>query len=1160
MEFYADLHIHSKFSRATSRDCDLEHLACWAARKGIRLLGTGDFTHPGWFAEIRTKLVPDGAGLFRLRDELVHALEARAGQQPLGAEPAGAGSLGAVRFMLQVEISTIYKRDDRTRKVHHLIYVPDLQKAEVLCRRLERIGNIASDGRPILGLDSRELMAMVCELGDDCYLIPAHIWTPWFAVLGSKSGFDAIKECYGPLSVRIFAVETGLSSDPPMNWRLSALDCYALVSNSDAHSPAKLGREACRFQTECAYEAVFAALRTREGYGGTIEFFAEEGKYHFDGHRKCGICFSPAETRRSQGLCPACGKPLTLGVMHRVEQLADRPAEPCAAPRGAAPFRSLVPLEEILSELLGVGTASKQVAQRYDELLARLGPELAILEHVPLEDIRAAGGALLAEAIARLRTGQVRRQPGYDGQYGTIRLFDPAELARRNSAGLLFDLPEVEPRSPRTLPDGAFALPKPTAALPEQATALLGNFSPGAGKSTLAETACEQATGLLGKVAPGKDLAAVKKVSTPATLAPRLAQTPNLLAALDADQQAAARLVEGPLVIIAGPGTGKTRTLTHRIAHLVADHGAKPEECLAITFTRRAAEEMRRRLAGLLPAAQAERLPVLTFHALGYRLLCQYGARLGLVEPLRVAGRKQSAGLLQEIFALSPRRAEQLTETLSRLRRSRAADEHKGKQARENDEHPAHRQRQERLPAQARAYEKALRARGLVDLDDLLVLPVELLRGHVDIREEVRAAYRWVSVDEFQDVEPRQYELLRLMVPPEGNLCVIGDPDQAIYGFRGGDVGCFAQFAADFPTARRVVLKRNYRTIGPILSAALEMIAPASLLGARSLQAALDGLDRVEIHAAATERAEAELVVHTIERMIGGSTFFSLDSGRVEAGEGGGLSFADFAILYRTEAQADVLVEALARSGMPFRRHSHRWLAEQPALERLLGELERLPAELPLAERIEQVAAAVGDELPELATLREPLKALAERCGNDCGQFRAELALGVDVDLWDPRADRVALLTLHAAKGLEFPVVFIVGCEDGLLPLRFGMADRARKTEPAKAQQAQHAPRAEQTTNAPQAPWAQRAADTEQATQSQLAEERRLLFVGMTRAERRLILTWARRRFWQGRIRPRQPSPFLADIREHLLARHEHRAPLRRSKDKDTSQRSLFEA
>ena len=275
--FYADLHIHSKFSRATSRDADLEHMAIWARKKGVSVLGTGDFTHPAWFAEIQEKLVPAEPGLFRLRDDLAQEVD----RQLTGA------CQGPIRFMLEVEISTIYKKGESTRKVHHLIYAPDLQTAQRLIQQLSRIGNLQSDGRPILGLDSRDLLEIALQSGEGCYLIPAHIWTPWFAVLGSKSGFDSVEDCYGDLAPEIFALETGLSSDPPMNWRLSSLDRYQLVSNSDAHSPPKIGREACAFDTELDYFAMRRALESGEGYGGTVEFFPEEGKYHMDGHRKC---------------------------------------------------------------------------------------------------------------------------------------------------------------------------------------------------------------------------------------------------------------------------------------------------------------------------------------------------------------------------------------------------------------------------------------------------------------------------------------------------------------------------------------------------------------------------------------------------------------------------------------------------------------------------------------------------------------------------------------------------------------------------------------------------------------------------------------------------------------------------------------------------------
>ena len=419
--FYADLHVHSKHSLATSRDCDLEHLALWAAKKGIAVVGAGDFTHPAWLNELRTKLVRAEPGLFQLRPALKRKISSSLGRAV------------DVRFMLQVEISTIYKRDGRTRRIHHLVYVPDFPSARRVNRRLGRIGNLASDGRPILGLDSRDLLEITLESGPDSYLIPAHVWTPWFSMLGSKSGFDSVEECYGDLGSEIFALETGLSSDPAMNRRLSRLDRFSLVSNSDAHSPPKLGREACVFQTELDYFAMRRALQTGQGYGGTVEFFPEEGKYHLDGHRKCGVCLEPEQTRRERGICPVCAGPLTLGVMHRISQLADRDTSPKVRSPHDAPYRSLIPLEEVLSELLGVGPKTKTVKHHYESLVSHTGAELFLLEHAPLEEIPGTAPPLLGEALLRMRQGRVIRQPGFDGQYGTIRLFTDKELevARR---------------------------------------------------------------------------------------------------------------------------------------------------------------------------------------------------------------------------------------------------------------------------------------------------------------------------------------------------------------------------------------------------------------------------------------------------------------------------------------------------------------------------------------------------------------------------------------------------------------------------------------------------------------------------------------------------------------------------------------------------------
>jgi len=417
MDFCADLHTHSPYSRATSPESTLAGLASWALIKGITVVSTGDFTHPEWFRRLKAELVPAEPGLFRLRDESA-AAPPLAGISP----PAG-----PVRFLLSAEISGIYKRHGKVRKVHNLLYVPDFSSAERISQALGRIGNIASDGRPILGLDSRDLLEILLELAPEGFLVPAHIWTPWFSLFGSRSGFDGIEECFGDLTDHVFALETGLSSDPDMNRLVSALDRFALISNSDCHSPSRLGREANLFSTGLDFYCLRDAIRDnrRETFRGTVEFFPEQGKYHFDGHRACRVCLAPHETRSLPGLrCPVCGRPLTVGVHHRVLDLADR-QEPVHRPDAPLVF-SLMPLSDILSELLGVGPASKEVVLRYGQTIARFGSEFKLLLQVPLDEIEHAS-PLLAEAVGRIRGGRVMRNPGYDGEYGVIRIFEEHE-------------------------------------------------------------------------------------------------------------------------------------------------------------------------------------------------------------------------------------------------------------------------------------------------------------------------------------------------------------------------------------------------------------------------------------------------------------------------------------------------------------------------------------------------------------------------------------------------------------------------------------------------------------------------------------------------------------------------------------------------------------
>ena len=1219
MTFYADLHVHSKYSRATSRDCDLEHLAVWARKKGIGIVATGDFTHPAWRAELKEKLVPAEPGLFRLRPNLERAVEER-------LPPACRSSRSAVRFMLSVEISTIYKKLDRTRKIHHLIYTPDFDATERVVDSLSRIGNLHSDGRPILGLDSRHLLEIALESDPGSYLVPAHIWTPWFAALGSKSGFDAIDDCYGDLSHHIFAVETGLSSDPPMNWRVSSLDRFRLVSNSDAHSPEKLGREVCVFDTELDYFALRRALETGEGYGGTLEFFPEEGKYHLDGHRHCHVSFSPDETRKHDGRCPVCGKPLTVGVMHRVEDLADR-GEEAAPPETAGPMRSLVPLPEILSEIHQVGPKSKTVARHYESLLGRLGPELPLLDTLPLEDIGPAASPLVAEAVSRLRKEEVIRDAGYDGVYGTIRLFRDDELHRHTRGAALFQ------EEGAVAPQGGSA-PSP-AALPR-------------GRSMPPPADGQRADPPQGDPDPSQTALPHER---PAPSHPATDRCPpDALVGLDADQRRAVEAVTGPLLVVAGPGSGKTRTLTHRLAHLVAHHAVRPSRCLAVTFTRRAAGEMRDRLRTLLPDAW-EQVPLHTFHSLGLSILREHWNAAGLQRGFRIASEAERLQLLRDALQVSERKARGRLSAISHAKRTGTSPTDGGS------------------GEAFEAYERAMETRNLCDFDDLVIRAADALESTPGLQADYRRRHAWVCIDEYQDVDVQQVRLVRQLVSPDGNVCAIGDPDQAIYGFRGADVRFFSEFQRDFPGAEVVRLKRNYRSGRNIVTLSSQVIArsgsapsfaspsgphtepspapssgpssaphpaplsaprsepsstppsgphpqpfpapssgpssaphPAPLSAPRSepsstppsgphpqpfpapssVPAAGEAPDLVTIHEAPTGKAEAEFIVQSLERMLGGHSFFSIDSGRSPDGEGHDLSLSDFAVLYRTEAQAVTLAEALQRSGLPFQQRSHRRLLEHPGVAALLDALRETPGAGPIRERLEAacsgvarsageapeayparkrpdaacsgVARSAGEtpeayparerpeaacpgvarqpaerpetppsgeprerrvarpatEAPEASVLleaRELLRPLAGACGDDLERFLSALSLDTEIDTWDPRADRISLLTLHAAKGLEFPVVFIAGCENGLLPLTWGKADPAA-----------------------------------------LDEERRLFYVGVTRAKTKLFLCRAKRRLWRGKVRELPPSPYLSDVEERLLERRRSRIPDKRKK------------
>jgi len=1027
MRFLADLHIHSKYSRATSRDCNLENLALWAMKKGIAVVGTGDFTHGAWQEELSEKLVPDQGGAFRLSPEIEKGVRKK-------VDPSLHSD---IRFVLSAEISTIYKYGDKTRKVHHVVFAPDLGAARKMRKALLKIGNLDSDGRPILGLDSRDLLEIVLEAGDGCYLVPAHIWTPWFSAMGSKSGFDSISECYRDLAGHIHAVETGLSSDPPMNWMVGSLDGYRLVSNSDAHSPGKLGREANIFDTGVDYFSIKKAIETGEGYIGTVEFFPEEGKYHADGHRKCGVRMAPEETEQEDGLCPVCGKPVTVGVLNRVMELADRKGR--KKPATAGEYRSFIPLDEVLAEIIGCGPKTKGVLRTMDALTQRLGPELFILDSASLDDISRLGSEELAEAIKRMRAGDVIKKPGFDGEYGVIKLFQEGELSdKKRSPALLFELPEEE------------KLP------PVKKKAAQGKSKKPARKK--------------------KDLTEEHLSSHAPDLFDMCGHTgEGFLSGLDDNQRKAASYLSGPVLVTAGPGSGKTRTLTCRVATLVGNKEAEPEECLCITFTRKAAAEMSERLESILGEA-GSRVPVMTFHALGHLILTEHGTRAGLPKNFRVTTDKEKEELFINATGAGIKDARKLLIEISRLKR-------------ENTTPP------EDLVEVFENYEKELRARGLLDFDDLVVLAADLLYQEPELMRRYNRRWAHISIDEYQDMDRSQYRLARLLCS-HNNICAIGDPDQSIYGFRGADPALFDRFERDFPGARVFRLSANYRSGSNIVEGAGSVIAASAVERERKMETLLKSPELITVHESASAKAEAEFVVHTIEDMMGGHAFFSMDSGRTGGESAGELSFSDFGVLFRTESQSGELVEAFVRSGIPFRKRGHGMLFDRPGVAEILGRLSGKNGKLSIALKDslrEMTENADSEDRKVYEDAFELIKEAASGSRLSPQAFATTVSLSSEVDALSPEVEAVSLLTLHASKGLEFKVVFITGCEDGIIPLDRGDAGRA-----------------------------------------DIEEERRLFFVGMTRAMQKLYLTRAKKRMVYGKTRELAPSPFLSDIIENL--------------------------
>lgn len=1084
MNYIADLHIHSPFSRATSPDSSPAGLAGWARIKGIQVIGTGDLTHPGWFSLLQRELEPAEPGLFKLRDE-----------SKIPAIMPGLPSSGApVRFLLSAEISSIYKRHGATRKVHNLLYLPDFASAQRLNAKLAGIGNIESDGRPILGLDSRNLLEILLECSSDGFMVPAHIWTPWFSLFGSKSGFDSIEECFGDLSQHIFALETGLSSDPDMNRLISGLDRCALISNSDCHSPSKLGREANLFNTGFDYYALRDALKTnhKDTFVATIEFFPEEGKYHFDGHRDCKVCLDPHESRKCGNRCPVCGKPLTIGVHHRVLELADR--ETPLYRKDAPGFHSLIPLPELLGELLQVGPASRSVTDQYAKVITRFGSEFNLLLHSSQDEIRDYE-PLLAEAVVRMREGRVIRRPGYDGEFGVIKVFEDGELETLVGQGSLFG-ETVAPKRGRK--KAVIAVP-----LPEL---------------------------------PPLDL------TRPEPVGP---SGPNQ------QQQAAIQAGGRRVLVAAGPGTGKTFTLISRLARLL-EQGADPSRIVAITFTTRAADELRERLTKRC-GEHASQVFVGTFHRFCLDHLRATNPGLAVVGP---DGRER---LLRRLFPeLGGSERSRLTAELA-----------------------AHFLRSSGIVSgQVQCYVDELLRLNAIDLDAVIPVFVQLLLADQQLYCLVQAEVGHLFVDEFQDLNRSQYDLVELLAAG-ADLFAIGDPDQAIYGFRGSDLRFFFRFAEQ-PGTLLLSLSTSYRSAPAIVQGATAVISRNLIRSGLPLQADASCPPRgaIELHSAPSAAAEAEMIVRRIEELLGGIESFSLATGRGgEQQAGGKLGFGDIAVLFRLGRQAEELSAALNRRGIPFQLVGATPFYQAPGLRaayyftqaaagtenmaewlELLASLkgmgkttiQRLDAALPLqgdfftevgrlkpntalkallhdvAENMalfrqaiatEGLGAALGARLTYLGIdaahegARRLLQ-LATSFGSDLAAFSHHLRQYASATVYDQRAEAVALMTCHSAKGLEFPVVFMAGLEEGIFPCTLmGPPD--------------------------------------------VEEERRLFYVGLTRGRERVVLSSAKRRQWAGSSEEHARSRFIDEIPAELLEQPAPQKQRRKPQD-PTAQMELF--
>lgn len=1077
MEIVADFHIHSHYSRATSKECCPEKLDLWAQRKGVNLLGTGDFTHAGWRKELKERLIPTGDGFYELKKEL---------------REDSAFKSAKVKFVVTGEISSIYKKNGRVRKIHTLIIFPSLEDAENLSLKLEKIGNLHSDGRPIIGLDSKILLEMTLDVCSKALFIPAHIWTPHFSLFGANSGFDDIEECYEDLTKYIYSLETGLSSDPAMNWRLSKLDRFALTSNSDAHSPANIAREANVFDTDFTYDAIYNAIKNNDirKFIETIEFYPEEGKYHYDGHRACKIQWEPSKTLEVGGICPVCGGKLTVGVLHRVELLADR--KEGFRPSQARGFVKLTTLQHVIAATLGCSQSTKKVNDFYNTMINKIDQELSILRKIPLEEIKNCVGEIVAEGIKRVREGRLKISAGYDGQYGIIEIF--TETERKEICGQLN---------------------------------FLGHF-PALKKNKKEEK---------------KQFDRTKKIEKDKEKEEQRELNKEQSKAISSDRDC--------VIVIAGPGTGKTFSLVNRIIYLINKVNKNPSDIIAVTFTNKAAKEMYYRLSNLLSAEVIDKITIGTFHGICFDIICKKHKKL-----FTIADETVSIAIVEEILKKNHLPYKPL-EVLNEICKNKSCFSSIAGNTLDQD-----------ITAVFDEYQRNLELFNAFDFEDIMLKALEISKNFSEFSNKN------ILVDEFQDINSIQYELLKIWKGERGTLFVIGDPHQSIYGFRGSSYQFFRKLKDDFKNIEEITLKYNYRSTPEIIESAKCIITKSKDPVYVPSFEPISKEKGKKIHFVnVTDNLSVGIfIAKKINELVGGIDMVDADS-RSYLRREENYSFSEICVLYRMHRQSEIIEECLRKEGIPYcvagkeqllsdvilrmitlikfivnpdnflslllyLKYSKMsieianiYVRGEHTLSRLIEIVKKNTEQQKEAEDLIRILTLFTDttykketvnvmkEIIQILGLKEKDSSLEKfiKIINQYSDFHSlvyALSLATESDIVrveskDNARGCVTLSTLHAAKGLEFKAVFIAGVNEGFIPF------------------------------------------VNKKWELDIEEERRLFYVGVTRASRELFLISNSRKDRQKNI-INPPSRFVNDIDKKYIAFQEY------NKKPEAIQLSLF--